>query len=944
MAKPGFSLKGNLKEIGRGETALRTLLNPVDKFSFSDLSIFEKNLRYDVNQRLDFIPNNHKFLIPINSPNVSGTDAIIRLRGISNVSPDELSGTRNLSIEIGDFALCSPNSNTKVVPFIGNTITNVTKPAIGIDDIGTIELTRAIRNNEGASDGTDFYSESTKPSGYQGGGLIQAFASARNSNEKIAIIKQNGATYSPASGRFTFGTDIQFTFTEGDIISSIKVKGNDTPFDVAAGSSYFDKRTEPGIPGHYGSSFYPLIVTQYNINEKGQTSFILKRQATNSPVLFNMLPEAHQNIFGHNFINGKVLKVGDLSNGTFSDSSQNDKTFGEGDFPAISQSTTHSFTMGDTGVSTSGSGTEYSFTIKRDVTSYSISATNAFGDNFSATDTITILGTQLGGTTPANDCTITVDSTFTHSGTKTGVLNTTVTGTPNTTNLLTTTGSGTGLQISIKTQNLRVIKVNVLDGGTGHKVGDIITCPKENILGDATITGNIVVSGSTNANYNGTYVYDLANDVWYNNTNSDFSDNKGYFFFNDSESRWQFGALMTYAKDSAESNGSFLNPSMDEATGFWSINTNTNWSDGNAIITGHVEEMSFVDNSSAGFLSGSGTLDLTFKITSATNERSAESPQLMIFNSPNIIQFTRQVPVSESDLRSLAPPLFRAQGGPRTLIEMGQSQTEGDGNVQNIYTHFEPLDEMYNIPGTESSFSNSQSNWSSILAGHKISEVLDTISNSVNFSEDVAKSRIVSNKDNLNSTSNQLIIDGSLQIQDPGKANSVDDIADNIFVNSPRAPAVYIKEEDLNNPGQYTFTRAFSTFDGPWTADTDAGKKHIRTSTQTDQDATDFVSTLNIGKLEFVDRIVIEDYASKNITEPAHDRNTLVPNMPTGGAQFQSARINQPNGALTGAGTNNSPRSTGFTHKMPIVVKEKDESTGEVNDVVYFLLLRGPLS
>jgi hypothetical protein len=275
---------------------------------------------------------------------------------------------------------------------------------------------------------------------------------------------------------------------------------------------------------------------------------------------------------------------------------------------------------------------------------------------------------------------------------------------------------------------------------------------------------------------------------------------------------------------------------------------------------------------------------------------------------------------------------------------MGQSQTEGAGNVMSIYTHFEPLDEMYNIPGTESSFSNSQSNWSSILTGHRISEVLDTISNSVNFSEEVARSRIVTNKDNLNSTSNQLIIDGSLQIQDPGKANSVDDIADNIFVNSPRAPAVYIKEEDLNNPGQYTFTRAFSTFDGPWTADTDAGKKHIRTSTTDDQDATDFVSTLNIGKLEFVDRIVIEDYASKNITEPSHDRNVDVPGMPDDAARFQSARINQANGALTGAGTNNSPRSTGFTHKMPIVVKEKDESTGEENDVVYFLLLRGPLS
>ena len=841
MAKPGFSLKGNLKEIGRGETALRTLLNPVDKFSFSDLSIFEKNLRYDVNQRLDFIPNNHKFLIPINSPNVSGTDAIIRLRGISNVSPDALSGTRNLSIEIGDFALCSPNSNTKVVPFIGNIITNVTKPAVGIDDIGTIELTRAIRNNEGASDGTDFYSESTKPSGYQGGGLIQAFANARNTNEKIAIIKQNGATYSPASGRFTFGTDIQFTFTEGDIISSIKVKGNDTPFDVADGSSYFDKRTEPGIPGHYGSSFYPLIVTQYNINEKGQTSFILKRQATNSPVLFNMLPEAHQNIFGHNFINGKVLKVGDLSNGTFSDSSQNDKTFGEGDFPTITQTTPHG---------------------------------------------------------------------------------------------LQTTGTGTGLQISIKTQNKRVIKVNILNGGEGHKVGDIITCPKENIQSNF-LTTDIVVSGATTPfeYVNGTYKFDSSNNHWYNSTNTDSTTGSNGFFKFDTD-RWFFATTFsTFSSGTAKAE---LPTSTTEARGFWTANTTTDWTSSDSIIQAIARQLSFT-----GWFTG--TLDLTFKITSATNERSAESPQLMIFNSPNIIQFTRQVPVSESDFRGLVPPLFRAQGGPQTLVELGDNQNEGSGNVKSIYQHFEPLSEMYNI-GTKDVISNTSTLWEDRLINHKLSEVLLKITEDVNFAEEVGKDRMVTNKDNLNETTNQLIIDGSLQIQDPGGANDVADIADNIFVNSPRAPAVYIKEEDLNNPGQYTFTRAFSTFDGPWTADITAGNKHIRTSTTDDQDASDFVSTLNIGKLEFEDRIVIEDYASKNITEPSHDRNVDVPGMPDDAARFQSARINQAAGALSGAGTNNSPRSTGFTHKMPIVIKEKDESTGEENDVVYFLLLRGPLS
>ena len=96
-----------------------------------------------------------------------------------------------------------------------------------------------------------------------------------------------------------------------------------------------------------------------------------------------------------------------------------------------------------------------------------------------------------------------------------------------------------------------------------------------------------------------------------------------------------------------------------------------------------------------------------------------------------------------------------------------------------------------------------------------------------------------------------MVIDGSLQIQDPGKANDVANISTNSFNNCPRAPAVYIKEEDINNPGSFTHTRAFSTFDGPWTADSDAGKKHIRTFETTDQDNANFVSVLNIGDLEF---------------------------------------------------------------------------------------------
>ena len=725
MAKFGFSKEGNLKEIKRGDAALRNLLLPVNQFEFEDLSIFKKNFRYDINNRLDFIPNNHKFLVPINSPNVGPTSSIIKIRGISDVSPSDLIGTKNLSIEIGDGVLCSPNSNVVVGSgnFTLNKILSVTKPISGTDDIGTITLTSQIRNGEGASDGSEFYSDANKPGGYTGGGLIRAFKNEQNKNEKIAIIKQNLASYSPATGRFTFGTDIDLTFTEGDFISKVNVKGHsDSPFDIAGGSTYFDKRNGDI---KYGSSFYPLIVSEYNVNSLGQTSFILKRPETDSPVLFNKIKSGHENIYGHNLVLGKVLQVDELQGGTFSDSAQNDKEFGTGIYPAITQSST---------------------------------------------------------------------------------------------NPLTTTGSGTGLQISIKTQNLRIIKVTIIDGGTGHKLGDEITCPKENILTDTLTTG-------------------------------------------------------------------------------------------------------------------SGTLDLKFRISSATTIYNAESPQLMIFNSPDIIQMTRQVPVSENDLRGLVPPILRAQGGPRTLIKLGDAQSAGSGNIKTLYKHFEGIGQMYNLSATNENFSNTEDNWIDVLNGHTFKDVISEIQGNVNIAEENGLQKISSVTDNINTSSEQLIIDGALQIQDPVGVNNISNLSSNLFDDCPHAPAVYIKEEDSDNPGTFSYTRAFSTFDGPWTADSSAGKKHIRTFETTDPSNPEFVDTLNIGKLEFVDRVVLEDYASGNITTPSFDQ---------GGGLSAQNKINRPAGAFTSS--LNSPRSTGFTHKMPITIKEKDSTTGEVNDIVYFLLLKGPLT
>jgi hypothetical protein len=132
----------------------------------------------------------------------------------------------------------------------------------------------------------------------------------------------------------------------------------------------------------------------------------------------------------------------------------------------------------------------------------------------------------------------------------------------------------------------RINGTYVLDGSSGNYLKTTVTDINPS---------QVVVSGSTSTQYNGTYVYDSAEDVWYNNTNtSATSGNKGYFFYSDTANRWQFGSTNTNAKATGDSaTNTFLNPSMNEATGFWSVDTNSNWTAGNATVTGHAQNMSF---------------------------------------------------------------------------------------------------------------------------------------------------------------------------------------------------------------------------------------------------------------------------------------------------------------------------------------------------------------
>ena len=113
------------------------------------------------------------------------------------------------------------------------------------------------------------------------------------------------------------------------------------------------------------------------------------------------------------------------------------------------------------------------------------------------------------------------------------------------------------------------------------------------------LANTITVTGSSNTNYNGTYLFSTSEDIWYNSTNpSAASGTKGFFFFSDSANRWQFGSTNANAKATGDTEtNAYLDPSMNEATGFWTVNTNSNWQAGNTTVRDHVRLMSFTLNS-----------------------------------------------------------------------------------------------------------------------------------------------------------------------------------------------------------------------------------------------------------------------------------------------------------------------------------------------------------
>ena len=148
-------------------------------------------------------------------------------------------------------------------------------------------------------------------------------------------------------------------------------------------------------------------------------------------------------------------------------------------YTALSQSTT------------SGTGSGALFNVSRLNTVYAASAGASAGGGYISTNTITILGTSVGGLTPANDVTITVTAASPINAVDTLNNATLVPGSlylGTEINIVTTGGTGTGLTVDILSIGIggTVTSVAVNNAGQGYTVGDTITISGGGNL-DATI-------------------------------------------------------------------------------------------------------------------------------------------------------------------------------------------------------------------------------------------------------------------------------------------------------------------------------------------------------------------------------------------------------------------------------------------------------------------------
>ena len=148
---------------------------------------------------------------------------------------------------------------------------------------------------------------------------------------------------------------------------------------------------------------------------------------------------------------------------------------------------------GETQTATSGSGSNAEFTVVTDGDGgYTVDVTTV-GSGYAVGDTITIAGTGIGGTSPANDLVLTITQL---SGTSTGPVKI-YTGVTQTS----TSGSGSSAEFSVGVDLIGGYSVAVTSLGSGYAVNDTITIAGTSLGGktpanDLTFTINSLVSVS----------------------------------------------------------------------------------------------------------------------------------------------------------------------------------------------------------------------------------------------------------------------------------------------------------------------------------------------------------------------------------------------------------------------------------------------------------------
>jgi len=157
--------------------------------------------------------------------------------------------------------------------------------------------------------------------------------------------------------------------------------------------------------------------------------------------------------------------------------------------------------LGIAGTNVVGTGSSATFNVLRDnTTNYSTVTVNAGGSGYAVGDTIVILGTDLGGTSTANDLYLNVETLSGSAisavtviqGTALAIANQTVTGIDST--VYTTSAAGTGAVFSITRSN--AYTVNVTTAGSNYSAGESFTVPGTTFTYGSTPSNNATITVS----------------------------------------------------------------------------------------------------------------------------------------------------------------------------------------------------------------------------------------------------------------------------------------------------------------------------------------------------------------------------------------------------------------------------------------------------------------